>query len=248
MEEPALVGSLVARLDKVRTEGSHAFWNAYMRGALPFRGVAMRDIRKTVHTWWREEARTLDPVALALELLAQPFGEDKLAGILLLDEIAGDRVGPETLPELARAFDEGHVADWNTCDWLCVKVLGKLVARTLPDSGTARALCVWSDAPGVWRVRASMVGLVRLAPRGDDNFPGFAELMLDTCDRNLVHPHRFVHTGAGWVLRELARADCERVILFLETIGHRLTREGLRKATEAMPSDLQRRLLKANRG
>ncbi|MEB3204354.1 MAG: DNA alkylation repair protein [Candidatus Sericytochromatia bacterium] len=248
MREPAAIFSLQARLEAARTDRSHTFWNRYMKGALPYRGVAMRDIRRAVHAWWRTEARCPEPFPLAMALLALPHGEDKLAGILLLDEIAGDAVTPGHLPMLAQAFDSGHVADWSTCDWLCLKVLGKVAARGLPDPEASRILSGWVEAPGPWRVRAALVSFIKLAARGDKNFQGFTAQMLETCDRALTWQDRFIHTGAGWLLRELAKAELQPVISFLNTHDGRLTREGLRYATEAMPPEVSQNLLSRAKG
>ena len=47
-------------------------------------------------------------------------------------------------------------------------------------------------------------------------FEGFVPLVLDACAANLVSDDRFAHTGPGWVLRELSRADPEAVAAFVD--------------------------------
>jgi len=248
MHDPDAIVTLQARLQAARTDRSHAFWNRYMKGVLPYRGVAMGDIRRAVHDWWRNEGQCPDPLPVALALLGQTYGEDKVAGILLLDEIAGEKVVAGHLPALAKVFDCGHVADWSTCDWLCLKVLGKIAERALPDPGPSQTLSSWVDAPGPWRIRAALVSFIKLAARGEQNFPGFTAQMLDTCAMALARRDRFIHTGVGWLLRELAKADSVPVLSFLNEHGNRLTREGLRYATEAMAPLLRDALLNRARG
>ena len=80
----------------------------------------------------------------------------------------------------------------------------------------ARAISEWREAHGLWQRRASVVALVDLAKRGEGNFVGFTEMVLDNCARLLGSPERFVLTGVGWVLRELGRSDEGRVVVYLE--------------------------------
>ena len=67
------------------------FWEKYLKGAIPFRGVPMGEIRKAVHRWWRADGIAHLPVAeqkaLALRLFEGRCGEDKLAGTLVLQEL-----------------------------------------------------------------------------------------------------------------------------------------------------------------
>lgn len=241
--------NLQSRLEREANPRSHAFWNNYMKGALPFRGVPMAGIRKVTHAWWKAEGcQDLPPperLALSLSLIRCRHGEDKQAGILVMDEILGAELQPEALPALADLFDQGHVADWSTCDWLCLKVLGKLAARALPDTGPALTLAGWATAPGLWRRRAANVSFIRLAAGGEATFPGFTALMLDTCRQTLRHRERFAQTGAGWLLRELAKADLNAVVGFLRESSQAMSREGLRYATEGMPPAVRAAVMEA---
>lgn len=53
----------------------------------------------------------------------RPWSEDKLAGVLLLAEHGLSSLTIGHLPELAAPLADGHLADWNTVDWYCVKTL-----------------------------------------------------------------------------------------------------------------------------
>jgi isocitrate dehydrogenase len=68
-----------------------AWWEGYLKHAIPFRGVKMADIRVVLHQWVHDQGIAELPLArqkdLALELIRLAYCEDKLAGILFLQEI-----------------------------------------------------------------------------------------------------------------------------------------------------------------
>lgn len=149
------------------------------------------------------------------------------------------------LMELAAVFDDGHLADWNNVDWFAVKVLNRMVQQS--GEPCARAISDWSTAANLWRRRASGVAFVSVAKLGDRNFDGFTDMLLQVCDRTVRHRERFAQTGTGWVLRELAKAEPERVLAFVEAHLEHFSREGLRYALEKMPEDERRRLERQRR-
>jgi 3-methyladenine DNA glycosylase AlkD len=252
---PALDGltdRLQTRLDTHATAATREWWTKYLRGAASFRGVKMGDIRTAVHAWFREE-RLGEHLSvgqqkdLALMLLEEDYTEDKLAGVLFLQEIllpASALDWRSDLPRFARLFDEGHIRDWSICDWFCVKVLGPLVEQQ--GEACARVISEWREANSVWQRRASVVAFVNLASEGDRNFPGFTEMVLDNCSHLLRSEERFEQTGVGWVLRELSRSDEGRVIKFVEANLGRFSREGLKNATKYAPPEVAERLLQTN--
>ena len=88
----ALVNKLQLRLNARATAATREWWTKYLRGAASFRGVKMGDVRKAVHAWFEEE-RLGEHLSmgqqkdLAVMLLEGDYTEDKLAGILFLQEI-----------------------------------------------------------------------------------------------------------------------------------------------------------------
>jgi 3-methyladenine DNA glycosylase AlkD len=247
-----LIERLQLRLNAHATAATREWWTKYLKGAASFRGVKMVDIRKAVHAWFKEErlgellsvGRQED---LALMLLEEDCTEDKLAGVLFLQEIllpAGALDWRSDLPRFARLFDQEHIRDWNVCDWFCVKVLGPLVEQQ--GEACARAILEWREAHSVWQRRASVVAFANLASKGDRNFPGFTEMVLNNCCHLLESQERFAQTGVGWILRELSRSDQGRVIGFVEANLDRFSREGLKNATKYLPSEVAERLLQAH--
>jgi 3-methyladenine DNA glycosylase AlkD len=198
-----LIDRLQLRLNAHATAATREWWTKYLRGAASFRGVKMGDVRTAVHAWFEEE-RLGEHLSmgqqkdLAVMLLEEDYTEDKLAGILFLQEIllpAGALDWRSDVPRFARLFDGGYIRDWSICDWLCVKVLGPLVEQQ--GEACARAISGWREANSVWQRRASVVAFVNLASKGDQNFPGFIEMVLDNCSYLLGSQERFAQTGVG---------------------------------------------------
>jgi 3-methyladenine DNA glycosylase AlkD len=248
----ALIARLQLRLNARATAATREWWTKYLRGAASFRGAKMGDIRAAVHTWFEEEQlgkllSVEQQKDLALTLLEEDHAEDKLAGVLFLQEILlpeGALDWRSDLPRFARLFDEGYIRDWSICDWFCVKVLGPLVEQQ--GEPCARAISEWRGAQSVWQRRASVVAFANLARKGDQTFAGFTEMMLNDCSRLLGSQERFAQTGVGWVLRELSRSDQGRVIGFVEANLDRFTREALNNAIKYLPPEVKERFLRAH--
>jgi 3-methyladenine DNA glycosylase AlkD len=247
-----LIDRLQLRLNARATAATREWWDKYLRGAASFRGVKMGDVRTAVHAWFEEE-RLAEHLSvgqqkdLALMLLEESYTEDKLAGVLFLQETllpAGALDCHSDLPRFARLFDHGYIRDWNVCDWFCVKVLGPLIEHQ--GEACARAISEWREAESVWQRRASVVAFANLASKGNQNFPGFTEMMLDNCSHLLGSQERFAQTGVGWVLRELSCSDQGRVIGFVEANLDRFSREALKNATKYLPPEVAERLLQAH--
>src|SRR5918997_269933 len=247
-----IIVRLQQRLYARATPATREWWTKYLRGAASFRGVKMEDIRIAVHAWFEEERlgeylSVGQQKDLALMLLEETYTEDKLAGVLFLQEIllpAGALEWRSDLPRFARLFDEGYIRDWSICDWFCVKVLGPLVEQQ--GEACARAILEWREADGVWQRRASVVAFANLASKGDQKFSGFTEIVLDNCSHLLGSQERFAQTGVGWILRELSRSDQGRVIDFVESNLDRFSRESLKNATKYAPPEAAERLLQAH--
>jgi 3-methyladenine DNA glycosylase AlkD len=210
----------------------------------------MADIRAVVHTWHRGTGVAWTPKQkrdLAIELIQQDLTEDKLAGILLIQEIlipAGLIPWKTELTRWAKLFDGGFIYDWNTCDWFCIRVLGPLAQ--LEGQECAEHIADWSRARNLWRRRAAGVAFVNLAPQGDTNFPGFTTMLLDICERTVRHPDRFAQTGTGWVLRELSHAEPDQVAAFVHAHLEIMSREAVRRSVAKLSDAEQNRLIVAH--
>lgn len=231
---PDVTRTFSRRLAAAADPAKRAWWERYLKGALPFRGVAMADIRKIAHQIWEEKGLDrLDRETqrdLALAQLGQRYSEDKLAGVLILSERLLEQLTSEDVVSLARPFELGHIGDWSTCDWYCVKVLGRFV-ETADRRGRARRIAAWRDAESLWQRRAAAVSFVNLAPQGDDFYKGFTRLLLTVCRSNVADAARFSQTSVGWLLRELSKAAPEEVRAFVRTHRSLMSKEALKAAT-----------------
>ncbi len=166
---------------------------------------------------------------MALTQFEQRHSEDKLAGVLMLSERLLQHLTTEHVTLLARPFEK-HITDWSTCDWYCVKVLGRFVEA---DDRETRASLIaeWRHAEPFWQRRAAAVTFVNLAPRGDAFFRGFTDLLLTVCATNVIDAERFSQTSVGWLLRELSKAEPERVRVFVDEHRTEMSKEALKAAT-----------------
>jgi 3-methyladenine DNA glycosylase AlkD len=236
---------LGSSLEAASDDAVRDHWEAYLRGTARFRGVPMAGIRRAVRATLRQGLAEMSHAAklsVALDWLAQPWSEDKLAGVLLIAEHLAPALGDADVSALAIPFEQGHVADWNVCDWMCVKAIHRYVTRadSTPDRGRAMAVAAWRDAGSLWQRRAAVVSFVNVAARGEANFAGFTDLLLEACAANIQFADRFAHTGPGWALRELSTAEPERVRAFVDAHPE-LTCEGRRMALARLTSGPYRR-------
>lgn len=223
------------RLEAAADEKTRQWWERYLKGAVPFRGVPMATTRRIVQETWRSTSTDqLSPdaqIALALSQFAQPYCEDKLAGVLALSELLLGQLRLDHVAALARPFEAGHIEDWSTCDWYCVKVLGRFVEHGDDRRARAEAIAGWRGGATLWQRRAAAVAFVYLAPQGERFFDGFTELLLTVCARNVADSARFSQTSVGWLLRELSRAEPARVQAFVHEHRESMSRKALKAAT-----------------
>jgi hypothetical protein len=110
-----LIDRLQLPLNAHATAATREWWTKYLRGAASFRGVKMGDVRTAVHAWFeaerlRKRLSVGQQKDLAMMLLEENYTEDKLAGILFLQEIllpAGALDWRSDLLRFARLFDGG---------------------------------------------------------------------------------------------------------------------------------------------
>jgi 3-methyladenine DNA glycosylase AlkD len=210
-----------------------------------------RQLRAIVHRWWNDHALAGHPATvgkrIALALLEQRPAELKRAGMLVLEELLADHLRASDLPVFARLFGDGQLADWETVDAFAARVLGTLLHRVRGRGEVARALAQWRGAETAWQRRAACVAFTQLAPQGDAALPGLSQLVLATCGYVLWSHERIDQTAAGWLLRELSRAEPARVEVFFRRHARLMSRECARAAVARLPWPRQRELLAHHR-
>ena len=208
------------------------WWENYVKGA-PFRGTPMAEIRSVVGGFVdaHPELGEGELTTLACELIAQPLSEDKLAGILLLSEHLIGGLTLDDLPMLRGLLASGHLGDWSSCDWFCVKVLGRMLTRAEDPQPLADELIAWTASDDLWVRRAGLVAFVNLAPKGDAALDGLTRRLIEGARRNVADERRFAQTSVGWVLRELSKSAPDAVRAFVAEHGDRMSPEARRAAS-----------------
>lgn len=234
------VKELTQRLEAAGQASKKAWWERYLKQTISFYGTPMGDIRSQLHEWHQSKPAHRNTELLlptAWELFRQSIAEQKLCAILILQELTLDQLDAKRdLKELEKLFDENYIYDWNTTDWLCVRVLGPWIQRDTEQennsAGTAQHLASWVKAPTLWRQRASLVSFVNV----DDTH---IDLQFSTASSLADNSERFAQTAIGWVLRERSKTHPDRVVDFLQTNRTKLSKEAMNMASAKL-SDKQR--------
>jgi hypothetical protein len=233
-----------------------AWWANYVKGAR-FLGVPMADTRKVALGWWAGRGGDPDPIRTCLELGRHPLSDVKLAGVAIMEHvlIPGGELLPRDLPRIRDALDAGAYDDWNACDWMCVKVVGRLLAPTVAGSPSGiheeitrihGDVLEWSTSEALWTRRASLVGFVNLLQHSEPS-PGFDEAFLATAGVLLADDRRFVQTGVGWTMRMFGLRCPLEAAAFLEAHIGSISREALANAARGLPDERRSALLDLHR-
>lgn len=238
------VADLRVRLSREPTDQARAFWTRYLKGAGTFHGVPMARVRTIVRAWWTDHGLDIHPAkvgkCVAIALLEQSMVEEKLAGILVLQDLLGSHLRATDLQEFARLFAAGHLAEWNVVDWFIMKVLVTMLDRPQGRREVMRALVQWRGSETLWQRRAACLAFVKLAPQGD---AVITDHVLTICATVVWSSERHDQTAVGSVLRELSRAEPERVEGFLIKHALLMSKESIKLAVAKLPAPKRTALL-----
>jgi 3-methyladenine DNA glycosylase AlkD len=240
-DHTALVRRLQDALDRSSSGATKAWWERYLKGAIAFRGVGIPQIRSALAVWRSDSGvgswPLADQFALALRLFEEPMAEDKLAGVLFLQEYLHDGVPwRESLRQYGSLFERRLIADWNTCDWFCVRVLGPAIATH--GRACARTVSRWSQSPELWKARAAVIGFVPVIAELD-----YHPLLLRASTVLIRRDERFAKTAVGWILRDLSKHDPRSVTEFLNENLVYFSTESVRNALKYSPAATRRKFL-----
>lgn len=201
--------------------------------------AAMRALARSIYRDHRGDWTIHDAMALADLLIVDRFLESKSVGI---EVVAAFRKSftPALLGRWKRWLAANHAANWATTDAICGALIGPLLVR-FPDK--ARELARWSTDRNLWVRRASVVGLLHLARKGE---------ALDLLYENARRLHRddedLIQKAVGWALREAGKADPARLERYLRARGPAIPRTTVRYAIERFAARKRAALLLATRG
>jgi len=155
---------VVALKQNAKTEKAD-WWNRYLKGTIPFIGAGIPEIRQILLERNLREGLDQLPmnrqVALVQGLIKGRFAEEKLAAILYIQLFwLGKQKNSFLLNLISDWFDERYIFDWNTTDWLSVKVLTPMI-----DSQDPQVIWIlkhWNKNPYLWKARASLVAFAQV--------------------------------------------------------------------------------------
>ena len=174
------------------------------------------------------------------ELLASPFHEARLTGLLILVQqfAKADTAGREAV--VGFYLDHLHaVNNWDLVDLSAPKILGAWLLGQPPEA--RRVLHRLARSGDLWQQRVAMLATLPLI-KADQ----FAEA-LAIAEVLLHHEHDLIHKAVGWMLREVGKRDRGTELAFLDAHGETMPRTMLRYAIEKFAPDQRRRYL-ATRG
>ena len=242
-EPGPLIADLQQRLNAIADPGTKAWFEDYLKHALPYRGVKTPVVAR-ITTEWRgahslERLADREQLALAGSLIGRSHAEDKFAGILYIQKHLLRRVEAESILTLAEdLFARGAFVDWSTTDWFSVRVLGPLIKRH--GSGTAQRIAGWHKADNLWQRRSSIVPF-RAVVRQEE----YHTVIEATIAALVGERERFIQTGIGWVVSDLSKAHPVRAASLVERHFDDLSTEVIRRHTRYLPEHARYRAKKS---
>src|SRR5581483_8669434 len=149
--------------------------------------------------------------------------EAKGLGIELMARYRRD-FAPRLLPVWKRWLSENHAANWATTDAICGLLIGPLIVEH-PELGAR--MRAWARDPSLWVRRASIVGLIPRARRGES-----LDLVYDIARQLHGDSEDLIQKAVGWALREAGKTDMRRLERYLRANGPAIPRTTVRYAIE----------------
>jgi 3-methyladenine DNA glycosylase AlkD len=131
-------------------------------------------------------------------------------------------------------------ANWAATDALCGEVLGPLIRQHPTLTSKLKS---WTGKRNLWLRRASAVGMIHSARRGEQLDDAYA-----IAESLFKYPEDLIHKATGWMLREAGKPDPARLESFLLEHGPKIPRTTLRYAIERFPPKKRKTLLKETKG
>jgi 3-methyladenine DNA glycosylase AlkD len=235
---PAAVAMEIRRALKDGGSAEHAAgvqW--FFKEEIKSHGWYTADLRRAVRRCRNEilqEHEFYFLVQVADLLFSGPVLEEKVAGIFLLENLTS-KCGDAEFKLFESWLD--RISSWADHDGLVHYLIAPMVAA---KAARTKAVFRWAKSPDRWHRRAACVALIRGA-REKMFFPEIVKLS----DSLLGDKDDMVQKGLGWLLRETAKFDATRTVIYLMKIRRRAPRLVLRTACETLPTAVKRRILAA---
>ena len=200
--------------------------------------AAMRELARSIHAEHKHAWSIDDAMAFADALMKDRHLEVKSVGIEVVARYRRD-FAPRLLEAWKRWLAGNLSANWATTDAICGALIGPLVLR-YPELGAR--LRVWARDRNMWVRRASIVGLIPCARRGES-----LDLVYGIAGRLHSDREDLIQKAVGWALREAGKTDMARLERYLLANGAAIPRTTVRYAIERFPERKRRVLLAATR-
>lgn len=230
MPRADIISDLQSRLDASSDPDTKQWFEDYLKGAIAYRGLKTPTVSRILQAWQAEHELTSQARMSAGRRLSESrYAEDKFAAFLLwAQELKAGTPPRSVLDEAERMLRGGHVFDWSTNDWLCMRVVGVCLERG--SSPEAERVEAWSRAENLWQRRSSIVGFLNVV-KDSAHHSRLKRLV----KRLVKEDARFIQTGVGWVLAQLSRTYPELSAELVETHFDRLSREVIDRHTKYLP-------------
>ena len=235
-EKIFIIQSLQKLLEDISSQKKKQWWEKYMKNVIRFRGVSIPEIRNLQKDWYKIHLKHFtyeEQVEIAIELFRQDLAEDKLAGILLLQNYLFDKISLEyMIMQYDIIFKEKLIYDWNICDWFCVRVLTNTIKKYGIDA--ANIISSWKSEEYLWKARASVVSFIGLTK---DN--RYYSNIFENCGVLIKREERFAKTAVGWILHDIYKTDKQIVFNFIDNNLKYFDKESLKNALKYTDKAIQ---------
>jgi 3-methyladenine DNA glycosylase AlkD len=227
----AIEATLAAVGKSDRAEGS----KAYLKSDLRFLGNDLPALRIEARKWREAHAGWVldDLLQLTEALWRRGVFELRIFALVLLVERA-EEFESRHLDLLEALLRDSHT--WAIVDEIAPRIVGPLLERHPREVG--RVLDRWARDDDFWIRRAALLALLLPMRRGEGDwkrFERYADPLLE--DREF-----FIRKAIGWLLREAAKRQPDRVVSFVEPRTSRLSGVTWREATRKLPASVRKRL------
>lgn len=237
-----LILELQRELNDRADEKTREWFTNYLKGVIEYRGVKTPLIGDALKQWLDSCGVLQLPINnkldVAYALLAEKVAEEKFACAIFIQKYLLKHVpAMELVARTQSSFEAGHIWDWSTNDWYCVRVLNPLVAAG--DKQVLKKIASWKSAKNLWQRRSSIIPFRSTAKLDRDHG------LISTIIQKLVHDReRFVQTGIGWLIADKSRHFPEFAAELVEQHFELLSTEVIDRHTKYLPKHRQYKVLK----
>lgn len=219
----ALIDAVRTRLAEAADPAKAEPMRAYMKSAMPFRGVPAPGVKRICREVFRahpiDERGVWEATVLALFDEAA-YREERYVAVALTGHRAYS--GWQDVDTLA-LYDHLVVtgAWWDFVDEIAIRRVGPIL---LAHPATVPVLLLWARDTDIWRRRTAILAQLKAGAATDTG-------LLEAClEPSLGEDEFFLRKAIGWALREYAKTDPAWVRTYVESHRDRLSPLSIREA------------------